>query len=234
MELKEFVKKNYEVLYGDINEADEFLLVDSPDSLGHREINSLFINTYATDTDTVLVQPLQSSWLKTTAKIVRWDKEIVEEIQKLPICVQNEKSEIKLNLILRQLHESNDEDLELISKLKEAIRFNFGLIGELFKYEKEIADIEAKTVPAGVKSIKSSLIEAKKQSKRSFLIAKSSYLMPEEQSGESIAPSKELQQFIEARKVVILLPKKVMVEELNKKHKNFFRSLFQETPKIQA
>lgn len=243
MGLNEFVDANYDILYGNINEADEFLLVDAPDSVGHREINSQFINTFATPNDMVLIQAIpsmkeikaveasQSSWLKTTAKIVGWDRGTVEEIQKLPVCVQSEKDTIKINLILMQLRESTEDNEELNEKLKKAIRNNFELIGELFSHEKEIADNEAQTFPTSVESMKNSLIEAKKQSKRTFLIAKSLYLVPEEENDDARLSNKELEQFIQTRKVVILLPKKVLVEELNKKHKNFFRTLFQGKPK---
>lgn len=239
MEINEFIKTNYEVIYGDVNQADEFLLIDSPESLGHREINSLFINSYATANDIVLVQSIpsmkeikateapQSLWLKTTAKIVGWDKGTVAEIQKLPVCIQNEKSEIKVNVILKQLHEAEGDTAELNKKLKEAIRGSFGLIGELFQHEKEIAENEAKALPDCMESMKNSLIEAKKQAKRSFLIAKSLYLIPEE---ENLKLAENQLEFIQQRSVVILLPKKIKVDELNKKYKNFCRSLFQETP----
>lgn len=240
MDFKDFINANYEIVYGDLNTADEFLLVDLPESTGHREINSLFINTFATENDIVLVEgapsmkeikpreAVQSTWIKTSAKLVGWNTGTIEEILKLPVCVKSEELNIDYSIILRQWREADGNKDELNLKLKETLKNNFSLIGELFSHEKEIAENVAKSFPKSIEAMKNSLIAAKKQNpERTFLIAKGLYLIPNDDEKENLRIStRGLHEFIKSRKVVILLPKEARVNEFNQQQRNFVRNLF--------
>jgi len=125
--INSFINKNYYVVFtgaganeSGLSNVREFLLAD----VGHNgcPVNSLFINTFATNEDVVMVEripsmkevapdeAIQSVWLKTQAKIFGWDTDEVVEKMKSPLAMKLAREmidlELKCEILLKQILES--------------------------------------------------------------------------------------------------------------------------------
>ena len=126
--LTAFVNKNYNIVFkgkdvddNNLEDVKEFLLADIHVSLGHTILNSLFINTFATKNDMVLIEAIPSMkqiqpddtfssvWLKTKAKIVGWDMGTLSEITGKSTFQKLSELERKGHILHRQLLDDNYE-----------------------------------------------------------------------------------------------------------------------------
>ena len=119
-----FIKENYKIKRkgndideDDLSHVEEFLLCDHHGSPGHNQLNSQFINNYATENDTIMVEAVssmkkiqqsdsyQSIWLDTKALIVGWDSGSIKEVMESDIFGKSGDVVIKSELCVRQLHD---------------------------------------------------------------------------------------------------------------------------------
>jgi hypothetical protein len=237
MNISDFINTNYNIVYKGVNvnienfsTIDAFLLGDNHKSAGHSVINSLFINTFSNKEDIVLVEAirsmqriekddaLQSVWLTTQSQIMGWDVGTPREITGSTLLQQMGNLEKKFQILQRQLLDPNfiGNKEEVKSELAGTMQKIGSLLPGLMTQGKYLVAATQKTLTGRIKSMNDSLIEAKKISSRTFLIAATKYLQQENTRGSSFSLD-NFHEFLNTRNFVVLFPKPEKAWELGQK-----------------
>lgn len=248
MDMENFISNNYysyasPMLGGDLAQADEFLLADYHGIDGCSIVNSLFINTFATEKDVVLVeaaramqtvettQSVQSVWLQTKAALMGWDTGTLRDIVGNAVSAENGELEIQGQIWLKHLLESkNSDDRETAENaIKQILRRQYEIFPEVRTEYMRMSQIIAETFQKRNDSMIDTLKTLRPQFRTSFLIAGSLHLKND--IADSSYSLKKWNDFFQKRKAVILFPKEDVVREKGTERRVILTRLFKEIVK---
>lgn len=227
--LFDYIIENYDIKYqntSDIKEVKFFLLCDIHNRPGVKKINSTFIDRFCSNNDYIMVeaQPslqevsaqesYQSSWLKSSSKIVGWDLDKIENIvgEQLSKYVRTDLLIAHDIPIEKLLNPNCKEDKKLLKEA--AIEIGAKILALSMDVPDNFKDKIAETFSKRVVSMIQSLNGISAKADRVFLTAGAVHLIElpifSEDSRFSI---EKFQDWLQGNKAMILMPK---VKKINK------------------
>lgn len=230
LSLADYIKENYVVLYTSplaesLENTTIFLVAEQHDLIGHKYINSDFINRHSKCDDIILLegipsmhpieydQSLQSMWFDTEALIAGWDSRWFKDITGIDTS-EVERVGIQLLQIQRSLvdSESDEQKEELKRQYNELIQILQPLIPLIQKCsEQSILDKVTETFAERVVAMTTTLAVADQPGRKVFVLAGLYHLWqdPSVEYFHGNAPFSlaHLYEFLNTKKAVVLIPK---------------------------